>query len=51
MRRLLETTVVLVALADLSFPDYMVFGSDVLAKGDAGVRAAGWFDHAWRLRP
>jgi len=35
----------------VGIPDYMVFGSDVLTQGDAGVRAAGWFDHAWRLRP
>ena len=29
--------------------DYVVFGADVLERGDAGVRAAGWFDHGWRL--
>ena len=34
----------------VGIPDYMIFGSDVLTKGDGGVRAAGWFDHAWRLR-
>jgi len=34
----------------VGIPDYMIFGSDVLTKGDAGVRAAGWFDHAWKLR-
>ena len=31
------------------YPDYVVFGSDVLAQGDGGVRAAGFFDRAWGL--
>jgi len=35
----------------VGIPDYMIFGSDVLTKGDAGVKAAGWFDHTWGLRP
>ena len=30
------------------FPDYIVYGSDALMKGAAGVRAAGFFDNAWR---
>jgi len=35
--------------AGVGIPDYMVFGSDVLRKGDDGVRAAGWFDHGWKV--
>jgi len=35
--------------AGVGLPDYVLFGADVLGKGDAGVRAAGWFDHAWQL--
>jgi dienelactone hydrolase len=35
--------------AGVGIPDYVLFGSDVLAKGDGGVRDAGWFDHAWQL--
>ncbi|MCZ6598447.1 MAG: prolyl oligopeptidase family serine peptidase, partial [Planctomycetota bacterium] len=31
------------------YPDYVVFGSDVLAQGDGGVRAAGFFDREWGL--
>lgn len=33
----------------VGYPDYALFNSDVLAKGDGGVLAAGWFDHAWKL--
>jgi dienelactone hydrolase len=29
------------------YPDYVVFGPDVLSKGDYGVKAAGFFDVAW----
>jgi len=35
----------------VGIPDYMIFGADVLTQGDAGVHAAGWFDHSWRLKP
>jgi pimeloyl-ACP methyl ester carboxylesterase len=35
--------------AGVGIPDYALFGADVLTKGDGGVRAAGWFDHAWQL--
>ena len=31
------------------YPDYAVWGGDLPAAGDAAVRAAGWFDHAWEL--
>lgn len=33
----------------VGYPDYALFSSDVLAKGDGGVLAAGWFDFAWKL--
>ncbi len=45
--RLLATLPVFVS--GVGIPDYALFGPDVLAKGDGGVLAAGWFDHAWRL--
>ncbi|MHC4956072.1 MAG: carboxylesterase family protein [Planctomycetota bacterium] len=35
----------------VGIPDYVVFGVDVLKTGDEGVRAAGWFDQSWRLKP
>ena len=31
------------------FPDYMVFGLDMLQKGSAGLRTAGFFDAGWQL--
>jgi hypothetical protein len=34
----------------VGYPDYAVFGADFLGGGDAGVRAAGWFDHRWDLQ-
>lgn len=36
-------------ISGVGYPDYAVVGLDVLARGDEGVVAAGWFDHAWRL--
>ncbi len=33
------------------FPDYMVFGMDMMVKGAAGVRAAGFFDNEWKQAP
>jgi hypothetical protein len=33
----------------VGLPDYTLFSSDVLTRGDDGVLAAGWFDHRWRL--
>ena len=38
----------------VGYPDYAVFSSEVLAKGDGGVLNAGWFAHDWSypgLRP
>jgi dienelactone hydrolase len=29
-------------------PDFAIFDMSVLAQGDAGVKAAGWFDSHWR---
>ena len=37
-------------VSGVGYPDYVVYGSDVLAQGDGGVRAAGFFDHAWSLQ-
>jgi hypothetical protein len=37
-------------VSGVGYPDYVVFSSRVLAEGDGGVLAAGWFDHAWRLQ-
>jgi hypothetical protein len=31
------------------YPDYAVYSSEILAKGDGGVLAAGWFAHDWSL--
>ncbi len=36
-------------ISGVGYPDYAVVDLDVLRKGDDGVVAAGWFDHAWRL--
>jgi len=36
-------------VSGVGYPDYTIFGSDVLQKGDGGVRAAGWFDAEWKL--
>jgi hypothetical protein len=32
----------------VGYPDYAIVGPDVLSSGDGGVRAAGFFDSAWR---
>jgi hypothetical protein len=37
-------------VSGVGYPDYAVFDERILAEGDGGVRAAGWFDHAWRLK-
>ncbi len=34
-------------LAGVGVPDYAVYGAEVLAEGDGGVLAAGWWDHRW----
>jgi dienelactone hydrolase len=31
------------------FPDYMIFSLDMLSKGEAGVKAAGYFSNQWKL--
>jgi hypothetical protein len=31
-------------------PDYVVFGPGFLKEMDGDVRAAGWFDYAWRMK-
>ena len=38
-------------VSGVGYPDYAVFGDEVLVLGHKGVRAAGWLDHAWRLQP
>jgi poly(3-hydroxybutyrate) depolymerase len=34
----------------VGIPDYVVFGPGFLREWDGDVRAAGWFDYAWRMR-
>jgi predicted esterase len=36
-------------LSGVGYPDYALFSSAILTKGDGGVLAAGWFDHDWTL--
>jgi pimeloyl-ACP methyl ester carboxylesterase len=36
-------------VSGVGYPDYTVFGPQVLARGDGGVLAAGWFDALWQL--
>jgi hypothetical protein len=36
-------------ISGVGYPDYTLFSSDVAAKGDGGVLAAGWFAHDWTL--
>jgi poly(3-hydroxybutyrate) depolymerase len=31
------------------FPDFMIFGLDMLLQGAAGLKSAGFFDHNWKL--
>lgn len=33
------------------FPDFMIFGLDMLRAGSKGVRMAGFFDNTWKLTP
>ena len=35
-------------VSGVGYPDYVLFGSDVLLRGDPAVRFAGFFDHRWR---
>jgi dienelactone hydrolase len=34
-------------VSGVGYPDYAVFGPDVLTEGDEGVLAAGWWDNLW----
>ena len=34
----------------IGIPDYVVFGPGFLREWDGDVRAAGWFDWAWRMK-
>jgi len=36
-------------VSGVGYPDYTLFGPEVLQKGDGGVLAAGWFDAQWQL--
>lgn len=36
-------------VSGVGYPDYAVWGPEVLREGDGAVLAAGFFDHAWRL--
>jgi dienelactone hydrolase len=36
-------------VSGVGYPDYAVYGPEVLRSGDGGVLAAGWFDHRWRI--
>ncbi|PRY34454.1 esterase/PHB depolymerase [Spirosoma oryzae] len=33
------------------FPDFMIFGLDMVRTGSQGVRMAGFFDNSWKLTP
>lgn len=37
-------------VSGVGYPDFVVYGGDVLAKGDGGVRVAGFFDADWKLQ-
>jgi hypothetical protein len=32
------------------FPDFMIFGLDMLQTNSAGVRLSGFFDNDWKLK-
>ncbi|TAJ24405.1 MAG: hypothetical protein EPO68_01465 [Planctomycetota bacterium] len=34
----------------VGYPDYVIFSTDVLTKGDGGVLEAGWFDRDWKVQ-
>lgn len=38
-------------ISGVGYPDWTLFSTDVLTKGDDGVLAAGWFDALWRPQP
>ena len=35
----------------VGYPDYVVFGPEVMKHGDGGVMAAGWFETGWGMEP
>jgi poly(3-hydroxybutyrate) depolymerase len=39
-----------VFVSGVGIPDYVVFGPGFLHEFDGDVRAAGWFDYAWRMK-
>ena len=39
-----------VFVSGVGIPDYVVFGPGFLREWDGDVRAAGWFDWAWRMK-
>jgi poly(3-hydroxybutyrate) depolymerase len=39
-----------VFVSGVGIPDYVVFGPGFLKEFDGDVRAAGWFDSAWRMK-
>jgi poly(3-hydroxybutyrate) depolymerase len=36
-------------ISGVGYPDYAIFGSEILQLGDGGVLAAGWLDAEWSL--
>lgn len=34
----------------VGYPDYVIYSTDVLMKGDGGVLEAGWFDRDWKVQ-
>lgn len=36
-------------ISGVGYPDYALFSAEILASGDGGVLAAGWFAHDWSL--
>ncbi len=37
-------------VSGVGYPDWCVFGPDILTNADGGVIDAGWFDHRWQLQ-
>jgi poly(3-hydroxybutyrate) depolymerase len=37
-------------VSGVGYPDFALFSAQILAAGDGGVLAAGWFDHDWSLQ-
>jgi len=38
-------------VSGVGYPDYTLFDTSVLGRGDGGVLAAGWLDRRWELQP